>query len=76
MTSHPSARLNLGAATYAVIEIEPGPLDSLRLTLDRPLSIPPRCREPVLMLAQGANREPVRLLEPPAGARVKVRAVY
>lgn len=76
MTSKPPAFLVLSAYCYAVREIAPGPQQSILLTLDRPLVLPKGRRESVLVLEQGPNKEPVRLLEPPAGATLRVRAVY
>ncbi len=61
--------------TFAVLKIEEGTLQRLHLTLDRASQFKPR-KEPVMILVDGPNREPVKLIEAAAGARLTVRRIY
>lgn len=61
--------------TFAVLRIEPGPLDRLYLTLDRAPQFKAR-KEPVMILVDGPNREPVKLIEAAEGACLTVRRIY
>jgi len=61
--------------TFAVLKIEEGSLQRMHLTLDRAPQFKPR-KEPVMILVDGPNREPVKLIEAAEGARLTVRRIY
>jgi hypothetical protein len=61
--------------TFAVLMIEEGTLQRLCLTLDRAPQFQSR-KEPVMILVDGQNREPVKLIEIADGARLTVRRIY
>ena len=69
-------QLTLGTQSYAVILAAEHGLGSLTLTLDRPLVVPNKPREPLLSLRLGSTVEPVRLASIPDGCKVTVRRVY
>ncbi len=71
------ARMELIIAdqAFAVLKIEQGTLQRLHLTLDRAPTFKPR-KEPVMILVDGPNREPVKLIEAAEGARLLVRRIY
>jgi len=60
---------------FAVLKIENGTLQQLHLTLNRAPHFKPRM-EPVMILVDGPNREPVKLIEAAEGVRLIVRKFY
>jgi len=67
--------LILAGQNFAVLKIEEGTLQRLHLTLDRAPQFKAR-KEPVMILVDGSNREPVKLIEATEGARLLVRKIY
>ena len=74
----PAAQIIIAGEAYAVLTLTPAPgrPGEIHAVLDRSPFIDPRKREAVLMLHQGANREPMRLCSPPDGPRLRLRAIY
>jgi hypothetical protein len=60
---------------FAVVKIEEGTLQRLHLTLDRAPQIKAR-KEPIMLLVDGLDREPVKLIEVAEGECLLVRKIY
>lgn len=62
--------------TFAVLKIQEGTLERLHLTLDRAPQLKPRKGTLMMILVDGQNREPVKLIEMSEGTRLLVRRIY
>jgi len=73
------AKLIIGTSAIDVVAIENCALGRLKLKLARPVQVPAKSREHVLILVRGKDREPVRLVAHLADAPVEellVRLFY
>jgi len=61
--------------TFAVLSMRQGTLGRLHLVLDHSPHFKTR-KEPVMILVDGPNREPVKLIEAAEGVRLTVRQIY
>ncbi len=70
-----SPHLIVAGQTFNVLKIERGLQVSLHLTLDRAPHLMAD-NALIMVLVEGVNREPVRLVEASEGARLTVRRIY
>jgi len=67
--------LIIAGQSFAVLKIEEGTIERIHLTLDRAPQFKTR-KEPIMLLVDGPNREPVQLVSLADGPRLVVRKIY
>jgi len=69
--------IEIGREIISVLSLEPGPHGDICANVaSLPESIAGKLTERVLILRQGPNREPVRLVELPTGLQLRLRTIY
>jgi hypothetical protein len=67
--------LIIAGQSFAVLKIEEGTIERIHLTLDRAPQFKTR-KEPIMLLVNGPDREPVQLVSLADGPRLVVRKIY